>query len=150
MSQNEYVVTQGILGNNVTDNSPVMQGLLAAYPYLTQGTNQPFYPNQMESIGNQLFMGFGSALNTPEEFQKRVQAPFTPFEGAPAAPTAPAAPAASPGQPTGQWAVRHGEGANAPWLSNGSIGANTPGARWFGTGNPYSDANVLGKHSLDG
>lgn len=136
MSENAKAITTGILGNNVTDNSAVMQGLLAAYPYLTQGTNQHFYPNQMEAIGNQLFMGFGGPQNTPQQFQDRVQAPFTPFQGAPAAPQAAPAPAQNQ-QPEGNWAIPHPtlssgqDRPSGPWLDNNSINQNTPGARFF-------------------
>ena len=146
MSENKYVITNGILGNNVTDDSPTMQGLLAAYPYLMQGTNQHFYPNQKEAIGNQLYMGFGSALNTPQDFQNRVEAPFTKFEGAPDAMTG--AGGNGGGDPTGFWYVPtqayESGGPGASGYAHFGAPPNQPGAQWVGGGNPYSDANVRG------
>jgi len=138
---------QAIQGNQPTQQQSLLQQIATPTPQtMAPGQNQTalIKPNHGFKFPAVADMSPGAV----DDYLKREEKNYQPPASAPAA-SAPAAQVdTGPGEPTGQWAKRIGEGANSPWLSNASIGPG-PGHRWFGTGNPYSDANVLGKPSLD-
>ena len=142
----------GLLGNGLGDENDIIKGILRRYPYLTQGTNANFYPGQAQAIGNQLYKGFGNAPNTPADFINRVQGVFTNYEGG--GTVSDGGSTDGGGDPTGYWAVQTmpgGEGKPQVWSSGPNTNAGTAGATWFGTGNPYSNANwnANSKYSAD-